>query len=232
MDSAPSSLQEYIKTGEYFIDAKKWYSDKYIDPFSERTYLLFLCGFVFILLCTLLLNIRFLLPIVIPVKYSLFSSSYQNTVQISKADHIKNNPLLSIADIMVRRYLINREEYDYSDLKRQFTFIENNSTRIIYKEFYNYMSIDNQLSPVLRYQQSVRRKVNIISTSYPSPGEVVVVFESIAKNSQGEIFENMVWEAKLNFDIDPINVNAADGTKFNFIVSNYKISLLEDKIKK
>ena len=139
MDPVLLSIQEYIKSGEYFIDARKWYNLKYLYP-------------VFMLL-------------------DIFS------------------------------YL-----------------------------FYNFMNIDNQLSPIMLYQKTFKRFINILSTTYNKDEEVVVKFESLAKNINEEIIENMVWQATIGFDIDQINLNLAINSKFNFVVTSYKLKLLENKL--
>jgi type IV secretion system protein VirB8 len=33
-DPVLGSIQEYIKSGEYFISARKWYKEKYLKPFN------------------------------------------------------------------------------------------------------------------------------------------------------------------------------------------------------
>jgi len=232
MEPILNSVQEYIKSGEYFKDARSWYNFKYIYPLSQRSFLLIVCTFLLALLIGVMLNISNLFPIVNQVRYSLKASSYQSSASITKANLIKNNPIASIADIMVKNYLIHREEYDYDNLKKQFVFVQNNSTRIVFRKFFNYMNIDNPTSPILRYQKYIRRSVNILSATYSKSDEVIITFNSIAKNAGGEIFENMVWEATVNFEIDKINLDLPPDSRFNFAVTNYRLKLLQDKMSK
>lgn len=103
---------------------------------------------------------------------------------------------------MIRNYVIHRESYDYDTLSSQFQFVHNNSTRIIFLQFSNYMNIDNPLSPVMRYQRNLRRAVDIKSVSYKTGNEVEVIFTSLVKNIYNEILENMVWQATMSYEID------------------------------
>jgi len=232
MDPILSSVQEYIKSGEYFKDARKWYNFKYIYPLSQRSFLLIICVFFSAILIGLALNIYNLFPIVSQVRYSLNTSSYQSSANIMKADSIKHDSRASIADIMVKNYLVHRELYDYDNLKLQFIFIQNNSTRIIFRKFFNYMNIDNPDSPVMRYQKYIRRSVNIISTEYTKPDEALITFNAIAKNTGSEIFENMIWQATINFQIDELNLDLPPDSRFNFAVTNYRLKLIKDKMSK
>jgi type IV secretion system protein VirB8 len=232
MDPILSSVQEYIKSGEYFKDARKWYNFKYIYPLSQRSFLLIICVFFTIILVGLALNIRNLFPIISQVRYSLNTTSYQSSANIMKADSIKHDSRASIADIMVKNYLVHRELYDYDNLKLQFIFIQNNSTRIVFRKFFNYMNIDNPDSPVMRYQKYIRRSVNIISTEYTKPDEALITFNATAKNTGGEIFENMIWQATINFQIDELNLDLPPDSRFNFAVTNYRLKLIKDKMSK
>lgn len=233
MDPLLKSVQEYIKSGEYFTDVRKWYEFKYLYPLSQRSLLLVCCCTLIILFSEVLLSIKMLLPIVTPVRYSIYSKDvYQTAATIIRASQIENNALKSISDLMVRNYVKHREEYDYANLKGQFTYIQNNSTRIVFRQFFNYMDIDNTLSPVMRYQKYIRRSINIIAADYPADGEAIITFASIAKSSSGEIFENMIWQAAISYEIDHIKLNLPQGSKFNFAVTSYRLKLLKNKTNK
>ena len=231
MDKVLSSVQEYIKSGQYFIDARKWYSFEYVYPVVHKS-LLFLFSLIFIpLLLWLLINFDTLLPIVRQVRYAIRSEALK-TATIIHANHIKNNPIGSISDVMLKNYIIHRESYDYNLLRPQFLFLQNNSTRIIFRQFANFMNIDNTESPVMRYQKTLRRSVNILSVNYYPNNEAIVQFVSTVKNNTNEVVENIVWEAKINYEIDPISLGLPPNSQFNFTVTNYKLKLIEDRSKK
>ena len=232
MDSYSNSLQEDIRSGKYFEDAKKWYSFKYITPLTQRSLVLIITGIACIILLGIGLNINSLFPIIKQVRYSINADTFQSSANIIPADQISNDPLGSISDIMIRNYITHRESYDYDQLKSQFTFIQNNSTRLVFRKFYNYMNIDNPLSPVLKYQKYIRRSVTILAINYSNENQAIINFNTIAKSSSGEIIENMVWQATLSFEIDKINLNLMADSRFNFAITDYRIKLLQDKINK
>ena len=233
MDPILLSIQEYIKSGEYFIDARKWYNYKYLSPITQRTLLAIFCCLMLTPLFTTILNIKSLLPLVRQIRYSILTKESETIggATIIHANQIKNNPLGSISNLMVKNYVIKKEEYDYNKLKQQFSFIQNNSTRVVFRKFYNYMNIDNQSSPIMIYQKAFKRYINILSTTYNKEDEIVVQFESTAKNISENVMENKIWRATVNFEIDPINLSLPNNSTFNFAVTNYKAELLEDKLK-
>ncbi|NRB10347.1 MAG: virB8 family protein [Rickettsiaceae bacterium] len=230
MEPVLQSLKEYIESEEYFTDARKWYRYKYIYPFTYRSLNVIVTSIILIIFLGLLINLYELFPTVIKKNYAINAeSSARKSAKIINANQIENNPLASITDILVRNYVERREKYNYDSLKKQFVFVKNNSTRIVFRSFYNFMNIDNASSPVLRYQKSVRRTINIISTKYESPLKAVVKFNSIAKNQSGEIIEDIIWQAKIDYEIDKINLNIASNSRFNFTITNYQLKLLDDR---
>jgi type IV secretion system protein VirB8 len=225
MEPIYKSLQDYIRSGEYFIDAKEWYKYKYIHPFSQRSFILILSVIICALFIGILININSLFPSVIQVKYSIEAdSSSSKSAQIIRANQIENAPLASIIDVLVKNYVSKRESYDYDQLN-----VKNNSTRIVFRRFYNYMNIDNPSSPVMRYQKNAKRKVDIISAQYPTPTKALVEFHSVAVNSANEIIEDMIWQAAIDFEVDEINTKLPSGARFNFTIIDYQLKLLKDK---
>ncbi|MFP3120472.1 virB8 family protein [Rickettsia sp. R2] len=232
MDPLTNAIQEYIKSGEYFIDARKWYNFKYILPLSHRSLLLLICTIFTLLLTLICININILLPINKKVSYLIKDDAAKQAAVTNTKHSTLTNPYISIANIMLQNYVKQREEYNYDILKEQFTFIKNTSTSIVYMQFANFMNIDNPLSPVIRYQKLYRRSINILSINNINDNEAVVTFESLAKNSTDTILENMVWEARIGFIMDSISTNTSPDMPFNFTVTSYKLKLLRNKNQK
>ncbi|WP_103897252.1 VirB8 family type IV secretion system protein [Rickettsia fournieri] len=232
MDPLTNAIQEYIKSGEYFIDARKWYNFKYILPLSHRSLLLLICTIFTLLLTLICININILLPINKKVSYLIKDDAAKQAAVTNTKHSTLTNPYISIANIMLQNYVKQREEYNYDILKEQFTFIKNTSTSIVYMQFANFMNIDNPLSPVIRYQKLYRRSINILSINNINDNEAVVTFESLAKNSTDAILENMVWEARIGFIMDSISTNTSPDMPFNFTVTSYKLKLLRNKNQK
>jgi type IV secretion system protein VirB8 len=230
MEPLYKSAKNYVESGEYFIDALKWYKSKYINPFCHRSLLFILSSIVLALFFSIVLNINSLLPMVTSVRYSTNTNSSENkSAQIIRVNHENSDPLASIAEIMIQNYVSQRETYDYNNLKKQFIYIKNTSTRMVFRRFYNYMNINNPSSPVLLYQKDIIRSYYFISSSFLASTRSKVKFQSIAKDNTGEIFENKIWEVIVDYEIEPINTALPDGSRFNFTVTDYQLKLLEDK---
>lgn len=224
--------QEYVKSGKYFEDAREWYNFKYLYPLSQRSFLLLICSIYLLLLIGAASILYNLFPLVNQVRYSLNTTSYQNSANIIKASSLDNNPLASIADVLVKDYLKVRESYNYDDLRKQFTYIQNSSTRIVFRKFSSYMNMDNPDSPVTRYQKYIKKSIDIMAVHYLTDRTAEITFNSIAKNSSGDIFEDIIWQATIDFEIDDINLSLTSGSRFNFVVTGYRLKIIQDKLSK
>lgn len=223
-----TSLSEYIKSGDYFRDARIWYRHKYIYPFSQRSFVLLLSFIICALFLGLTLNIKGLFPYVTQVKYVITTNVPDGKdLKITHANQIKNEPSQSLLEIMLKNYVTTRESYRYEDLHQQFIFIKNNSTRIVFHSFYNFMNIDNSSSPLMLYQKTMHKYPKIISIEYTDTKRAIVKFNSIVENSIGEITQKSVWQATIDYEIDKIQADLPAGTRFNFTITNYQLKLLE-----
>lgn len=232
MNPILNSVQEYIESGEYFSDARRWYIFKYVTPFHQKSLLILACTMFLILLMIIFASIDILLPLTQKIGYLVKSEKEKNINTINT----KNSPLgsayASIANIMVQNYIKQRENYAYDVLTEQAKFVQNSSTKVVFMQFENFMNIDNPLSPVLRYQKLFKRTVYITSIKNIDDNNVIVIFEAITKNNGQVILENMIWEATVSFIMDKIDLSLPQDAPFNFIVTNYKLKLLNDKNKK
>ncbi len=226
------SLKQLIESGEYFEEAKRWYKTSYIHPFSQRSFLLIISVISLVVFLSILVNIYNLFPMKREVQYIINSADLTDkAVKIYKATYDDRDVQLSITNVLVNKYIIAREKYNYQDLKKQFTYVKNNSTRVIFQRFLSFMNIDNAESLILKYQKNINREVTIVSSSYPDQNNAIVNIHTIAKDVTGKKYEDKLWQIKLQFDIDKVDIDVASGKKFNFTVTNYETTMLKDNSK-
>lgn len=230
MDEILRGLRDYVNSGEYFTEARKWYNAKYLHPLSYRSMALCAATLFVLLAAVMAMNLKSLFPLVRMLQYSItVDGKGDQSAVVMKANQVANNPLHSILEIMLSDYVKTREEYDYNSLAVQMEYVKNTSTRLVFKRFYNYLSIDNPDSPVLRYQKDAKRTVAINSIKFVDDSSADVTFTSEARDGTNQLFENMVWVASVNFDSDGIKLHAPNDTPFNFVVMEYKLKLVGDK---
>ncbi|KJV56645.1 virB8 family protein [Orientia chuto str. Dubai] len=224
-----SKITANIKSGKYFQDAYTWYKSKYLYPLLHRSIIFIVLMLLLVLIALSIINVYSLLPITKSLKYIIsVDEKFNAAAKVTHADQVLKNPLQSIIKILAEGYVIKRESYNYNELASQFQYIKNRSTRGIFRQFVNYMSLENYHSPVLRYQKTAKRKIKILSSVFLNNEELAVYFHSCTIDDKGNIFEDMEWKANINFETDQVNLNAASGSIFKFFVTDYKITLLRN----
>lgn len=218
-----------IKSGTYFVEARKWYKVKYLYPFIHRSFIFITLVLMLLLIIITFFTIYDLFPITTRFRYIVqLPSNTDINATIYRANQVLGNPFRSIVKILAENYVIQRESYNYTNLKDQFQYIRNKSTRALYKQFYDYMSLENLQSPILRYQKIATRQIQITSTVFSNDEQLSIYFRSKAKDNHMQVFEDIDWKADISFTVDRINPNAPSGAPFKFFVTDYKITLLRN----
>ena len=232
--SIEEGLKAYITSGQYFADARKWYNYKYLSPVTHKIWAIYAILILAFMLTTLGFSINKLLPIKQTISYGISVEAGRNEAQesaeiIQMDDSSSLTPVQFVAKTLLSNYLINREGYSYDNLTKQFVNVKNASTRIVFKRFYDYMSIDNADSPVIRYQKYATRIVMINNVTFTSHNDVIMNFTSVAKDSSDKIFENLKWEAHISFNMGDMKTKLPQGSMFGFTVTDYRLKLLGAK---
>jgi len=222
-------LREYIESGNYFKDAMKWYSDKYLLPINQKIWFFYSALILVVAITALIINVSKLLPIRQELRYAIsISNTHETKAQIMDMNITDTGmtPYKFVANSLLKNYVTNRENYDYNLLDKQFSHIQNSSTRMVFKRFYNYMSINNPDSPVMRYQKYARRNVTITNVKFLSDTDAIVQFNSTSKDGGNNSFENLNWEAMISFQMGDVGMRLPTGSRFDFTVTDYKLKLL------
>ncbi|MDF2966008.1 MAG: virB8 [Rickettsiaceae bacterium] len=233
MELIKKSVTEYIKSGEYFRDAREWYHKKYVFPTFEWSALAVVVAFILLIVSGLIFNIYYLFPLKLQRQYISYvkSDGTDKIPMIIKANS-QPNELQSILALLIKNYVLQREKYNYEEIKQQLLFVKNNSTRLLFKEFYESLSLSNANSLILKFKKDARRNAKPISVRFLNNNTVLVTFEAKAEGNKGEIIEDAIWESTISFESDKIDPQAAPGTRFGFIVTDYKARQVKNNIEK
>ncbi|MEY3197516.1 MAG: channel protein [Pseudomonadota bacterium] len=226
-------LRDYIESGKYFKDSIAWYGDKYLSPSTYRVWICYAVMLLLVMLIALLSTVNKLLPIKQQVRYTIFTDSNfrgpDKAAQIIEMDSSsRTTPSRFVAAILLKNYINNREQYDYDKLKSQYSQVENASTRLVFKRFDNSMRIDNPDSPVIKYQKFAKRSVTITHIEFISDAQANIDFNSITRDDSSNVLEDSKWRANVSFDMGDVKRKFTMGDRFEFTVTDYKLTLLGD----
>lgn len=226
MDEISKSVAQNVKTGQYFSDARKWYTHKYIYTVTERSVLMFIFFITLIAFLVVLYVFNALFPMekevpfIIQVKDSI---EYRSIIKPLAED--SNNSQEAITRYLISNYIISYESYAYKDIEKHAARIKSTSLKRIFKEYANYMSTTNYMSPLIIYQKSATRTVKILSIvlqqDTPETGKAVVQFEATVEDRARKIKTSTTYNANISFIISDVNTST-NKESFEFLVTNYQ----------
>jgi type IV secretion system protein VirB8 len=138
-------------------------------------------------------------------------------------------PEQPVAKYLAANYVKMRESYSYNGLEVQVNKIRNSSTKFVYKQFYNNISLDNPDSPVLLYQRTSSRSVDIKSVNFSTDANNIMVrFDAtVSDHKNKNVSTTTRWIANVSFSMSDINRVIKENTEFNFIVTDYHVQQIK-----
>ncbi len=229
MDDLNRSISKHIKTGQYFVDARLWYANKFVYVAVERAYLSIIVICFLIGLSILGLFYTRIDPAASKIPYLITLPDITN--QYAKIDYIgdlSKSPQVNVTEYMLKKYVTKRESYNakaFDDqLKSQVNFIQGTTAPTEYLNYQNYISINNPDSPRMRYQYSnsvdIRIKNITLTNLDKKESQAVVYFDSILYNFMTNQTKTYNMVASISFRIDNIN-QVIDKKQLNFLVLSY-----------
>jgi type IV secretory pathway component VirB8 len=196
-------VKKSVEDGSYFKDGLEWFVSKYIEPITEKTFLIFLSIIGVVITYTIVTMITNLLPLTESVPIVLKerdSSTYLPIITklIEKDTKTTNEAILKY---LVINYVKDRENHYYpkgnlSKYTSKFERIKNSSSNEAFVDFKKFMSKNNKQSPIHYFGKDIERKIEIQSFKF-------VRLEKTFFNKAGDFFmaEKMPQEALITYKI-------------------------------
>jgi type IV secretory pathway component VirB8 len=155
-------ITENIKSGQYFKDAIDWYTIKFIQPVTHRSYFIFITTFSLIFSFMAFRILSNILPVVETLPIVLETESMADYyMKLQKLGNELEDPNISVLRYMTGRYIIMRENYDFTKLQSNLNFVKNFSSKEEYERYRSYMKPETPESPILKYRSHTRRIVTV-----------------------------------------------------------------------
>ena len=245
-------IKESIESGDFFKESIKWYIFQYVRPMVDRNnmFLFFLIGSFTIYILYVMIENTFPLvekfPVVVKEKDS---SLYNPIIHKLKADNdeVKYNADEMILNVLITKYIENREGFDFSDadankVNQKYNQVKNNSSFLEYKNFQQLMEKSNPNSPIRFFGKKVKKTITInsinlikkatkgnfitryFSISIPTQAEarITATIESPGENNK-IVKTSKKYLAKLSFDYEEIDRNNKKAREIGFIVKKYEL---------
>ena len=219
------SIADSVKTGQYFVDSKNWYFNKYVYPSVERTFFGVIGGCFLILVIFMAI---FTTSTTSEVLESTYTVSMQDTIkQVARFQPLDETikPSVALNNYMLGYYVQSREAYDFNNLDVQLVKMSNLSTLGVYNDFHNYMSINNVNSPQFTYQKDNTRTITINSINYIAQYQAQISFTASTLWVATNRTETSNWVAQVEFAVSDLEALLnAHSTQLDFVVTSYSVS--------
>ena len=233
MANLDEDIAKKIEDGSYYKDARQWYSQRYLQVFSERSFLLLMFIALFMILALSILNINAIrgVPRVIafPVKVDNSTDYFSIMKTLAKTSPTTQE---AVVKYLIIDYLKMREEYSHKELTEEkvkaiLKRVKSSSSKNVLNEYKNYVSSTNPYSPSIRYSDRIERTINVKKIDFLNDalisGRAKIIFESEEKTLKTKEVKRALWESTIHFSIPDIETISKTGAPLRFIVKYYRI---------
>lgn len=234
MDSlTPQEIAQLVRSGEYYKQARAWYTTKYMLVLSERFFFIVLTTIAGLTMFFAVIGLIGLMPINEQVPFYYYSRDISRELPLMQP--LRKNKLESINNAVrrfyVSKYVENRENYILSKLQAQFKMIQKHSDEAAFAAYRRFIDPSNPRSPITLYQRNKTKEVQItnvyiIPDRQPGRYNAAVDFTTTVKSMGTET--RGVWQAQLLFSYQDLTVDQTEEKSDKPLkVTPMKFSVLE-----
>lgn len=233
----PEKLVDYIHSGAYFRDARRWYAHTFIQPFCERSMLMIFTAISALAFLLIIINSFHILPITQKVPLALATEKADTEyLQIKPLTRHKEDAWTAVATYLVRTYIEQRESYSPANYSKeniglQKQRIRKNSSKDVYQNYESLIDISNPRSPIRLYRDTITRSITFQHMNFSrldnSGGKVDITFVATTTDTKTKSSESSRWNAEVYFQLPSIDPDTAGGSPLGFLVTRYKVTQAE-----
>lgn len=164
--SSPSELSKSIQDGTFFEESRKFYSEVYLSIISERVLYLMLTCLALLTGLVSLFALLALLPLTPAEPFLFRTTDAVRSLPLIKpiAQHKAERPDDALRRYFVHQYVTYRESYSRDKIAIRARSIFHWSTKESYETYRRAIDTSNPRSPVVRYESSAEREVEVVSS--------------------------------------------------------------------
>ena len=214
-----------LKVDSYMKIAKLWYKDTYLYPLLHRSIIGILLVWIVVIVLQVLFNIYMLPKDSFSYTYPIIENNLlaKNlriySLENNQVNDTENNLKQQIINILIKKYVLKRENYTKYDATKLFDYISNTSTKEVFDEFQE--SYNDRLT-TLQDSDEISQDIQIKSIEYISDNEIHVTFQTLMYNKNNLINDEMLL-AKVKYDTDSIDTFIKHRRIFEYKVNSYVV---------
>jgi type IV secretory pathway component VirB8 len=222
MEEVNKSIADSVRSGQYFIDSRRWYFVKYVYPFVERSFFALIAAVTALSFLALLFFTTNTTSLVLQSTYVIPLTNTIKKEAVFKALDTKVRPNISLSKYMVSYFVNQRELYNFDKIDEQLKKVSQIATQDVYNQFRNYISINNVNSPQFVYQKDHLRNIEVTNVEFITDYHAKVYFTAIVTSMITGKSDQSNWVAELKFAISDLQYLLDKRSKIlDFVVMSY-----------
>jgi type IV secretory pathway component VirB8 len=199
------NVAEMLESGEYFAQARQWYSQLYIAPISQRIQYIMIAGLTGIFMLMAFISLINLLPISPRVPFVIYNSDpitlHPSLTRLKRAQELPDPVFLKF---YATAYVERREAYSPSRLLANRAFILQHSDADPARDYSHFIHQNNPQSPIRRFGQTIQRAIIVESVRLPdlekAENPMQIEVDYVAFEVEAERQQRSLWTAILSIN--------------------------------
>lgn len=155
-------VNELIRSGSYFEEARRWYQTLYIGPIAERTFFLIVASLAGLVALAGIISVLSLLPIIERPALLIPNDRLSEVALGLKRMRTHYRPIdQAMQEFFVKQYVFMRESYDAVHYPKDYAFIHAHSDKPTFDAYANSYDTANPESPLVTLGERGQRLVRI-----------------------------------------------------------------------
>lgn len=244
MDNNEQTSDDYIeiadkvRSGEYFRDARSMYDTDVHDPMAERYVYIILTLISWFIIAVSYVAWQGFFPLEPRVPFIFVTTDIVDDLPRIKTlvRYHGEEPNAALRRFLAQHYVNLREEYDAKFFDRNHNAVESLSIPKVLQEYEALISPLNPASPVSKYQRSIKREVNILSTNVivdsktkedPMLYHMQIIYDAVLKKGEKQS-EPTHHKVDVAFRYKDIKLDKVTGKiePYGFVVISYNTKSL------
>lgn len=217
--------KEKIESGEYFIEARRWYNSIFLSPIKTNAFIYGASISIVIVLFSISYSLYNIFPLSEKIRVVTF---LENTIEYTPVLKNISNPgkttKQSVLEYLATKYVKSREVYDPRTFKRDYYFILRSTEKKLFDKYYNDIAKKNDKNLSVLYKKGNRSKFSLISNTYDGDSNFITVNFSKQNYNVNTGKESLQkFQARLKFDVSDYNFEKSENSRLSFIVTDYEV---------
>lgn len=242
MEGSAKLIAEEIESKRYFLEARKWYADIFLQPTRDAALMIIASTALIFIVTFTMYNVSNVFPLSkkVDVVLSLRDTIkyYATLKNISEGDKSTKQV---VTEYLCANYVKARESYNTNRFPANYYFVLHSSSKEIFDVYHKYITESND-SPIMLHKNGYTVEIETISSSLNTQNDssnieldgskkydsVNVKFTKKVYDASKALISSSNLEANVMFYLSDYDFSKSVSSKLDFIVTHYDVKEIKN----